>query len=73
MDLEGSGAIVKTVCQGMRYAQVDSDNPRANGGMRGLPRHERYNDYIHAWDTQHAIMFLNKVYSRTLMLDRMNR
>jgi hypothetical protein len=51
------------VARGIAYAQIRSDDPDANGAIRGLPLHETRGDQAYTWDTIFSIRLLRKLLS----------
>jgi hypothetical protein len=54
-------ATVKKIAEGMAYAQIQSSDPDADGGMRGLPLHRDSGENAYCWDTAHGLRFLQKL------------
>ena len=46
------------VARGIMYSQIESDDPDANGGLRGLPLHPEEGERAYCWDTIYGIRFL---------------
>jgi len=55
--------ICERIANGMRYAQVTSNDLNSDGGIKGLPLHETEDQNIYCWDTQYGILFMNKMLS----------
>ena len=47
--------------RGVAYAQVKSNDPNADGAMRGLPLHETRSDQVYTWDTIFSVRFLRRI------------
>jgi hypothetical protein len=59
--LDVSRAAVKKIAEGMAYAQIQSSDPDADGGMKGLPLHRDLGENAYCWDTAHGLRFLQKL------------
>ena len=56
-------AVVKKIAEGMIYAQIQSSDPDADGGMKGMPLHRDAGEHAYCWDTAHGLRFLQKFLS----------
>jgi hypothetical protein len=54
-------AVVTKMAEGMLYAQIQSSDSDANGGMKGLPLHPDLGEHAYCWDTAHGLRFLEKL------------
>jgi hypothetical protein len=54
-------AVVRKIAEGVVYAQIQSSDPDADGGMRGLPLHRDLGEHAYCWDTAHGLRLLQKL------------
>jgi hypothetical protein len=54
-------AVLKKMAEGMIYAQIQSSDPDADGGIKGLPMHRDLGEHAYCWDTAHGLRFLQKL------------
>lgn len=52
--------ILERIDAGVAYAQIYSDDPDANGAMRGLPLHPESGEDAYTWDTLWSVSYLRR-------------
>lgn len=51
-------AALERIADGIAYARIRSDDPNADGGMRGLPLQPESGENAYTWDTMFGVLFL---------------
>lgn len=61
---EAENTAIRTI-QGILRSQIHSEDPNANGGIKGLPMHTSLGESAFSWDTQFSLMLIQAAWDST--------